>query len=112
LNTGDRAKRDVDGYYFVTGRSNRYVKIFGSRLSLDDIEDFVNGMGSDCACVGSEDLVTVYVCSAELKSSIKLSLSEWTGVNPVGFHVEFIESIPRNSAGKVQYQKLVNAARL
>ena len=41
LYTGDLAKRDTDGYYFITGRKSRFLKLFGIRVSLDDVEQIV-----------------------------------------------------------------------
>ena len=38
LYTGDLGFRDKDNYYYITGRTNRILKIFGTRLDLDDIE--------------------------------------------------------------------------
>ena len=39
LYTGDLAKKDKDGYYYIVGRKSRFIKLFGSRISLDDLEN-------------------------------------------------------------------------
>ena len=38
LITGDMAKRDSDGFFYIVGRKKRFVKIFGSRVNLDETE--------------------------------------------------------------------------
>ena len=38
LKTGDVGYFDKDGFYFITGRKNRYVKIYGLRINLDELE--------------------------------------------------------------------------
>ena len=41
LYTGDIARRDADGYYYITGRMKRFVKVFGNRVNLDAIEQIL-----------------------------------------------------------------------
>ena len=38
LHTGDIGKYDKDGYLYITGRNNRYIKMFGKRINLDEVE--------------------------------------------------------------------------
>jgi len=38
LSTGDLAMVDEEGFFFIQGRKNRYVKVYGVRINLDDIE--------------------------------------------------------------------------
>jgi acyl-coenzyme A synthetase/AMP-(fatty) acid ligase len=37
LQTGDMAMRDDDGFYYIVGRKSRFIKLFGNRVSLDEI---------------------------------------------------------------------------
>ena len=36
--TGDIAKRDAEGFYYIIGRKGRFLKLFGLRVSLDETE--------------------------------------------------------------------------
>jgi acyl-coenzyme A synthetase/AMP-(fatty) acid ligase len=40
LYTGDLAYKDNDNYFFVVGRNNRTIKLFGKRFNLDDVEKY------------------------------------------------------------------------
>ena len=40
LFTGDLAYKDKDNYFFIVGRNNRTIKLFGKRFNLDDIEKY------------------------------------------------------------------------
>lgn len=106
LYTGDVAKRDEDGFYYITGRMKRFVKIWGNRCNLDSLEQIVKEVTTDCACVGIDDHITVFVEKEGLEDQIKKLLSEKTGFNKRAFSVERIENIPKNTSGKIQYQEL------
>jgi long-chain acyl-CoA synthetase len=110
LNTGDLALRDIDGYYYITGRSNRFVKVFGKRVNLDDVQSFVSAQFGECACIGSEDIVKVFITQGFEHKAIKSALSEWTGINSIAFQVIDLETIPRNSSGKIEYRILDSKA--
>ena len=32
--------KDKDGFYFITGRMKRFIKILGNRVNLDELESF------------------------------------------------------------------------
>ena len=50
LRTGDFAKRDEDGFYYLLGRSDRFIKIQGNRLNLEDIEAYLSSLGIRSVC--------------------------------------------------------------
>jgi len=108
LRTGDVARCDADGFYYITGRLKRFVKIFGNRVNLDASEQIVKAITSDCACVGRDDKMIVYVTDESVCSSVKTLLSEKTGLNNRTFEVRCISEIPKNGSGKVLYSNLLN----
>jgi len=114
LETGDMAKRDADGFYYVVGRKKRFLKIYGNRVNLDEAERLVKTFlverqsEGDCACAGVDDKLYVFVTdgSKELDEQIKHFLSKKTGLNQAAFTIKHIENIPKNEAGKTLYIKL------
>jgi acyl-coenzyme A synthetase/AMP-(fatty) acid ligase len=55
LLTGDLVKRDADGYYYITGRKSRFLKLYGIRVALDEIEKMISfTFDAEGACGGSD----------------------------------------------------------
>ena len=112
LATGDVARRDADGFYYVVGRKKRFLKIFGNRVNLDETERMLKDRfdGLDCACAGVDDRMTVYLAEAgaERAREVLDFLAAKTGLNPVAFAVQAVPRIPKNEAGKTLYAELEN----
>jgi acyl-coenzyme A synthetase/AMP-(fatty) acid ligase len=106
LYTGDIAQRDDDGFYYITGRKKRFVKIFGNRVNLDAIEQMVKTMAFSCACVGIDDRITVFTTESGKSDDIRFFLAKQTGLNISAFAVQTIDRIPKNASGKIQYAEL------
>lgn len=108
LHTGDVARRDADGYYYITGRMKRFVKVWGNRCNLDATEQLVKAITTSCACVGVDDKISIFVTQEGLEDSIIKLLVEKTGFNNRAFEVRVIDSIPVKSSGKIDYQVMQN----
>lgn len=106
LRTGDLATFDAQGFYSVVGRKKRFVKIYGHRVSLDEVERLLADEGIECACVGSDDHLRVYTTAAERTAAIPLWLAERTGLNHVAFEACAVPSLPRGVSGKILYAEL------
>lgn len=103
LHTGDVARRDSDGFYYITGRMKRFVKVWGNRCNLDATEQMVKSITTSCACVGVDDKITIFVTEHGLEETIIKHLAEKTGFNPKAFEVRVIDAIPVKSSGKIDY---------
>ena len=110
LATGDMAKRDADGFYYIVGRKKRFLKIFGSRVNLDETERLIKDAfeGLDCACGGIDDKMTVFITDAALTDNVIKFLAEKTGINHIAFKIVVIDKIPRSESGKILYSELNN----
>lgn len=108
LITGDMAKRDSEGYYYIVGRKKRFLKIFGSRINLDETERMIKAKFCDteCACAGIDDKMQVFVTNQSLAQEVQHYLADKTGLNHSAFNIKCIGSIPKNDAGKTLYTEL------
>ena len=105
LETGDMAYFDEDGFHYIVGRKKRFLKIFGSRVNLDEVEGILKHAGFDCAVAGTDDNMRIFAAS-DKTGDVRQLLLNGTGINPAGFSVMRIDAIPRNSSGKVLYSEL------
>lgn len=107
LHTGDLAYRDEDGCYFIVGRKGRFLKLFGMRVGLDECEQIVKSKYSiECACVGNDDKMIVYIVNEDYKQLVKDELVDKTKIVASAFEVRVINEIPKNQTGKILYSKL------
>jgi acyl-coenzyme A synthetase/AMP-(fatty) acid ligase len=69
------AKRDADGFYYIVGRKKRFLKIFGSRVNLDETERLVKSSFSDldAACAGKDDAMYVFITDSTKEKRFRSS---------------------------------------
>lgn len=106
LHTGDIARFDNEGFFYITGRMKRFVKIWGNRCNLDAVEQLVKSITTDCACTGIDNLITIYVTTDNLQKDILDLLQRKTGFNPQAFCIKIVPSIPKMESGKIDYKSL------
>lgn len=106
LKTGDYAKRDADGFYYIVGRKKRFLKLFGNRVNLDEVEQLVRDMGYNCACTGEDDRLRIFATDREGLATIKNFAAHAMDIPPSGLEVVHIERLPRSDAGKILYSEL------
>lgn len=106
LHTGDVARKDADGFYYITGRMKRFVKLYGNRVNLDATEQLLKAVTIDVACVGVDDKLTAFITDATKADDIKQLLMWKTGINARAFDVRVIDKIPTKTSGKLDYQAL------
>lgn len=109
IRTGDLAYFDEDGCYYIVGRMGRFLKLFGMRVGLDECEQIVQTeCGIECACVGTDEKMIVYITNADKQDNVKDVLVQKTHIVATSFEIRSIPEIPKNEAGKKLYSKLDN----
>lgn len=113
LETGDMGYVDEEGYFYITGRKKRFIKLQGKRISLDQIQDVLSQEypDRDIAVTGEDDKkIAVWIAGieqADFESEVqKLFEGKWA-IRSRMVSVKSIDKIPRNSSGKIIYKELV-----
>ena len=105
--TGDLAKKDTDGYFYIVGRKKRFLKLFGLRISLDQCERIINdSFNIECACIGDDSVMRIYITDDYLRQPVMNLICEKTGLRIQSFEVIVINSIPHFESGKINYREL------
>lgn len=102
MHTGDLARRDADGCYFIVGRKKRFLKIFGLRIGLDEVEQMIKAEYKvDCYCKGDDEKLVVMVTDSRLKEELPTFIEDKTHLFHQRIEVQVVDTILRNEAGKV-----------
>ncbi len=76
------------------------------RVGLDECEQIIKAkFPVDCACVGTDEKMTVYITDPSVEKDVKAELVEKTRIMASSFNIVVVDEIPKNEAGKVLYSK-------
>ncbi|MDR3625618.1 MAG: AMP-binding protein, partial [Ignavibacteriaceae bacterium] len=106
LHTGDLAYKDADGFCYITGRLKRFIKLFGLRVNLDEVEKMIeNHFGTAAACYGGDDALKVLVQSQDksIIEPVKRKIIDTYKIHHTFVVVNCVDTIPVTSSGKKDY---------
>jgi acyl-coenzyme A synthetase/AMP-(fatty) acid ligase/acyl carrier protein len=109
LLTGDIGVIREEGLIFITGRASRFVKPFGVRVNLDEVQSFVKLKHGTCAVTGSDKMIVVAFEGSETdpaKPSIA-ELSDRFGLAPHIFRIRPYNKLPLLPSGKYDFQRIL-----
>lgn len=112
LATGDLAVIDDSGLFRITGRRSRFLKLFGLRLSVDEVERRLEAQGLVAACAGNDEFLGVLVAGADRDAAaIRHQLAQDLGLPETVVIVTVVPALPHLASGKVD-QRQVHAVLL
>jgi acetyl-CoA synthetase len=118
--TGDSARRDEDGFFWIMGRLDDVIKVSGYRFGTAEIESALvsHPAVSEAAVIGKPDEIKGNIIKAfiTLKSgyngsdSLKEELRQYVGkeMGPIAKpgEIEFVNSLPKTRSGKIMRRVL------
>ncbi|MBI2201451.1 MAG: AMP-binding protein, partial [Armatimonadetes bacterium] len=123
-NTGDGAKRDRDGYYWLLGRVDDVIKVAGHRLSTMELESSLvdNPKVAEAAVIGKaheikENAIVAFVTLKEgitssdaVKDELKQHVVKKIGAIARPDDVLFAAELPKTRSGKIMRRLLRDIA--
>src|SRR5450432_1090593 len=122
--TGDGARRDKDGYFWIVGRIDDVLNVAGHRLGTSEIESALvsHANVAEAAVVGRPDeikgqAVVAFVtlkggvkASASLKDELREHVSLHIGAIARPDEIRFAEALPKTRSGKIMRRLLKEIA--
>ena len=122
--TGDGAKRDKDGYYWITGRVDDVLNISGHRIGTAEVEGAIGkakgvaeaavvGFSHDIKGQGIYAFVTLMTGmdpSDEIHTDILASVTKEIGPHAKPDEIQFTPALPKTRSGKIMRRILRNIA--
>ncbi len=106
LHTGDLGYFDR-GMLYITGRKDRQMKLFGRRITPEDIEQHLAPVGPAAVVPLSDERAILFVEgeAAAYQSSL-LDILRVLELPLVALRMQAVDSLPRTSTGKVDFSAL------
>ena len=118
--TGDAARRDEDGYYWVLGRVDDVMNVSGHRLSTMELESALvrHPAVAEAAVVGKPHEITgqAVACFVTLKKGewnhdqLAIDLRQWVAHEIGSFakpeQIRFTDALPKTRSGKIMRRLL------
>ncbi|MCW6530066.1 AMP-binding protein [Sphingomonas sp. MMSM20] len=109
LRTGDLAIEIEPGLFRIVGRKSRFVKAYGLRVGLDDLEERCRAAGAATCCVAGDDALVVVAAAAT--ADLDKARQALGGLDLPATLFEFVEfaALPRTQRGKIDYAAVLRA---
>ena len=112
LLTGDIAYQDEDGDFFITGRLKRFIKLFGQRINLDEVELLLLEKGFETYCCGDDSKLLVAVENTNDIKSLKNLINEHLQIHSSVIQILKVAALPLTDRGKKDYYAIQGLAGL
>lgn len=110
LATGDIGYRDAQGLFYIVGRRSRFAKLYGKRLSLDDIECALLEQGVPGHCVSDDQRLFVVTLGQPPSTPLLSDLAQRYQLAAHDLVGLALDAWPELSNGKIDLRSLLTWA--
>ncbi len=99
LDTGDIAFFDSNNFFYISGRKKRFIKLFGIRINLDDIEEIIKNIGFKSECELIDNIIKINYNNKKLNiKKITKILSNRLTINQNYIKFNYVNSFSKDRA--------------
>ena len=123
--TGDRARKDLDGYFWFVGRTDDVINTAGHLVGPFEVESALveHPAVAEAGVIGKPDPIAMeivkafvslkdgYVASDELRRDINRFARQKLAAGVAPREIEFLDSLPKTRSGKIM-RRLLKAREL
>ncbi len=106
LYTGDYGWRDKDGFFYIQGRKDRFIKYLGNRINLDEIDALLKEHGFHTVTKYSKNYFKIFYTKNYNFKKIKEIIFSKLLVNKKNIVNKKINEIPLTHSGKIKFANL------
>lgn len=111
LVTGDLARQKEEGFYVITGRKSRFIKLQGVRVGLEEVERRLTACGHSVTCVGEDNQLWVVLEGGGDWEAVRTVIRSEFSFPMASVKLASVETLPRSSTNKIQYARLLSIVK-
>lgn len=103
LHTGDIARLGSEGLYEIVGRRSRFVKLYGLRIDLAQVENTLRDKGVRALCTDGGEHLAVVACGEHHPRDLQRLAADSAGIPPGAVNAVCVPDLPMLPSGKPDY---------
>lgn len=110
LRTGDVARQDEDGFFYITGRLKRFIKLAGNRIGLDEVEhQLQQEVALPVMAAGRDERLVLWLEATDegLVDQTRQWLARRFGIHHSLCQIRLVDSLPLLGSGKKDYSAML-----
>lgn len=112
LATGDLGRVDEDGFFYITGRLKRFIKVSGNRIGLDEVEQALQArLQGPVSVGGKDDCLVVWIESGDpgTVNAAQTYLRDQFMIHHSMVKLRIVDHLPLLPTGKKDYSQLLSS---
>ncbi len=95
-------------FFILLEKKNRYIKIIGNRISLDELEKIIYEFGyKNVCCQNLKDTLDIYINIENVEDKIKSYVAKYLNLNKSLIKINYLKFFPMTKNNKIDYNNAI-----